>query len=176
MSLWTTADTAAGAPKFAIHGGLGVAANGATLFDNVQIGAFKTGVSLGVMGVQAANTGDGNTHANVAHAGWVAEKLGTGYVESIQVTNGGTGYTPGSGFITFSTAGSAGVGANATFQANAGGSIANVTINNRGNTYNVAVTANAVVAFTTQAVLVVTMGGRVGRREYVTLVASGNIA
>lgn len=176
MSLWTTADTAAGAPKFAAFAGLGVAANGQILFDNVITGTFKTGVSLSVQGVQAANTGGGNTHANVTHAGWVAQTLGTGYVQSVAVTNGGTGYTPGPGFITFSTVGSAGVAANATYQVNAAGSIANVTINNVGNTYNVAVTANANAAYTTQATLVVTMGGRVGRRSYETLVASGNIA
>lgn len=176
MSLWTTRDLANGAPKFSPFGGLGVAANGRILFDNVAVGTFKTGVSLSVQGVQAANTGTGNTHDNVTHAGWVAQTLGTGFIASVTVLTGGNGYTPGSGFITFSTSGSSGVGANATFQANAGGSISNVTMNYVGNTYNVAVTANAAVAYTNAASFLVTMGGRVGRKSFVTLVASGNIA
>lgn len=175
MPLWRARDLANGAPKFAAFGGLGVAANGQILFDNVAVGIFKTGASLSVQGVQAANTGTGNTHDNVTHAGWVAQTLGTGYILRVQVTNGGTGYTPGSGSITFSTAGSSGVGAVATFQANAGGSIANVTLSNSGNTYNVAVTANAAVTYTTPAAFLVTMGGRVGRKSFVTLVATGSI-
>jgi hypothetical protein len=99
----------------------------------------------------------------------------------VAVTNGGTGYTPGSGFITFG-GGGAGSGANAIFQVNAAGSVANVTLNvnsglaqGAGASYNVAPTANAAVTFTTPAVFVVTMGGRVGRREYITLVASGSM-
>jgi hypothetical protein len=182
MPLWTMTDLANGAPKFNVFTS-NFAANGSQAYQNVTISAMHANVSQGVFGV------DTNEKANVTfegpkmtHSGWVSRREGTGYVKSIAVTNGGTGYTPGSGFITF-VGGGAGSGANAIFQVNAAGSIANVTINvasaiqsGGGSNYNVAPTANAVVAFTTPAVLVVTTGGRVGRREYITLVASGSMS
>ena len=118
----------------------------------------------------------------MAHAGWVTRIVGTGYVVSVAVTNGGTGYTPGLGWITFSGGGTSNTSANAFFQVNAAGSVANVTMNvNSGVTiggganYNAAPTANATVTYTTPAVFVVTVGGRIGRRSYETLVASGSM-
>lgn len=183
MPLWTMTDAVAGAPKFiSKDAGRGFGQNVQQQYQNVTISAAKTNTAVGVFGVdtfEKANTSfEGKS---VTHSGWVQRKVGTGYVVSVAVTNGGTGYTPGSGFITF-TGGGAGSGANAIFQANAGGSIANVTLNvssfsaGGGANYNVAPTANAAVAFTTPAVFVVTMGGRVGRREYICLVASGSMS
>ncbi len=182
MPLWNMNDFANGAPKFAAYSGLGVAANAAQLFDNVQVGLFKSGAALSILGVDSREKSNASFEGpKTTHSGWVQRKVGTGYVVSVAVTNGGTGYTPGSGFITF-TGGGAGSGANAIFQVNAAGSVANVTLNvnsglaqGAGASYNVAPTANAAVAFTTPAVFVVTMGGRVGRREYITLVASGSM-
>ena len=176
MPLWTMTDSAAGAPKSNILSS-GRAANGSQLYQNVQVGALVTGMGLGVFGVDTFEKANASFEGpKMTHSGWVSRKTGTGYVSEVAVTNGGTGYTPGPEFLTFSTVGSSGVFANASYQVNAGGSIANVTLNNPGNTYNIAVTANAVVAFTTPATLVVTMGGRVGRKEYITLVASGSMS
>jgi hypothetical protein len=75
MSLWSNVDANTGAPKYAVAGGLGVAQNGDALYGNTTIGAFKTDVALGVVGV-AAN-----------------EKQGTGNVESLLITSAGSGFT-----------------------------------------------------------------------------------
>lgn len=171
MSLWGNSDANTSAPKFAIYSGLGVAANGNVLFGNVQIGAYHANVGLGIDGITPAEKA--NTQGP-QHAGWVSKKTGTGYLKSVEVTNGGTGYTPGPGFLTFN-GGSSGSGANVAYQVNAAGSIANVTLMSSGANYNVAVTANTVVAYTIKAVIPLTWGGRVGRVEYETLVAGGSI-
>lgn len=176
MALWNMTDANTGAPKFAVAGGLGVSANGNVLFDNVTVGAFHTGTSIGVFGVSNTEAQNTTTEgANTTHAGWVLRKEGTGYVQSITVVAGGNGYTPGSGFITF-TGGGSGVGANATYQVNAAGSIANVTMNYVGNTYNIAPSVNAAVAYTNAASFTVVMGGRTGRKFYETIVAAGSMS
>jgi len=176
MSLWGSSDVNTSAPKFAVAGGLGVAANGNLLFANSRVGGFKSGIALGVYGVTASEASNTSLEfANTTHAGWVKRIQGTGYVARIDVLSGGSGYTPGTGFITFAAGGS-GVGANATYTANAAGNISSVVMNYVGNTYNIAPTANINAAFTTQASLSVVMGGRTGRLQYETIVASGNIA
>lgn len=183
MPLWTMTDAVAGAPKFiSKDAGRGFGQNVQQQYQNVTISAAKTNTAVGVFGVDTFEKSNTSFEGkSVTHSGWVQRKVGTGYVQSVAVTNGGTGYTPGPGFITF-TGGGAGSGANAAFVANAGGSIANVTMNvlsvssGGGANYNVAPTANAVVAYTTPAVFAVTMGGRTGRREYICLVASGSMS
>ena len=75
MSLWSNVDANTGAPKYAVAGGLGVAQNGDALYGNTTIGAFKSEVALGVVGV-AAN-----------------EKQGRGNVESLLITTAGSGFT-----------------------------------------------------------------------------------
>lgn len=176
MSLWNTTDANTGAPKYMVGSGMGVGANGNVLFDNVTVGAFKTTAALGVFGVSAAEAQNTvKEGAKTTHAGWVLRTQYTGYVNNIVVVSGGGGYTPGTGFITF-TGGGSGVGANATYTVNAAGNVVNVVMNYVGNTYNIAPSANIVANFTSQAVLTVVMGGRAGRIMYETLVATGNIA
>lgn len=176
MSLWGTTDANTNAPKFAIAGGLGVAANGNVAFGNVQIGGFVSKMGLGVFGVSAAEASNTvREGANTTHAGWNLRKQGTGYVERIEVLSGGAGYTPGSGSITFGGS-TSGQGATATYTANAAGNISSVVVTNVGNTYNVTPTANIAVAYSVQASLRVVMGGRANRIMYETLVATGNIA
>lgn len=176
MSLWNTTDANTSAPKFAIAGGEGAAANGNVAFGGVTVGGLVPKVAIGVFGVSAAEASNTvREGANTTHAGWVKRTQYTGYVGGIEVVSGGAGYTPGSGSITF-TGGGSGVGATATFTANAAGNISSVIVTNSGNTYNTTPTANIVAAYSVQAVLRVVPGGRLGRIQYETLVASGNIA
>lgn len=181
MPLWGMSDFANNAPKYAVDAG--ISANGNVLFGNVQTGAFRSGAAVGVFGVDAREKSNTSFEGpKMTHAGWVKRTVGTGYVVSVAVTDGGTGYTPGLGWITFSGGGTSNTSANALFQVNAAGSIINnVTMNvtatqsGGGANYNAAPTANATVAYTTPAVFVVTVGGRIGRRGYETLVASGSM-
>jgi hypothetical protein len=75
MSLWSNTDANTSAPKYAVAGGLGVAANGDALYGNTTVGDFKAGIELGVFGVSAN------------------EKQGTGNVESLLITTAGSGFT-----------------------------------------------------------------------------------
>ena len=71
MALWTNVDEAAGAPKNAVASGLGVSANGFTLYGNTTPDAFVSGIELGVFGVSPDET------------------VGTGNVSSITVVSTG---------------------------------------------------------------------------------------
>jgi len=178
MSLWNTTDANTSAPKYAVAGGLGVSANGRVLYNNTQVHAFKTGVALGVFGISSGEAQNTTREgANTTHAGWVLRTQHTGGVQRIDVVSGGAGYTPSEvGFIEFGSVGS-GVGANATYYVNDTGNVANVVLNNSGNSFNTrAVTANANTTYDEAAVFSVVMGGRAGRITYETILASGNIA
>lgn len=79
MALWSSTDANTGAPKFAAAGGLGVSANGLTLYANTQTSAFVTGANVGIFGVdtnEMANTA--SIASRPAHAGWVLRTAGTG--------------------------------------------------------------------------------------------------
>ena len=71
MALWSNTDANTSAPKYAVAGGLGVSANGFTLYANTTADAFVTNATIGVFGV-AAN-----------------EKQGNGNVSSVSVVTAG---------------------------------------------------------------------------------------
>ena len=48
MALWSNTDANTSAPVFAVASGLGVSANGFTLYANTQADAFVTGLNVGV--------------------------------------------------------------------------------------------------------------------------------
>lgn len=190
MSLWGSANTQAAAPKFGLAG-TGGSANGQlltgnTAFQNVRISAFVANTALGVFPVSAtqrantANTTPGEG-PKMAHAGWNFRRTGTGPVQSVAITSGGTGYTPGGGYITVTggnglyPGASGNTSANLFFQANASGSVVNVTINIAGS-YATTPSVNVPGSGGTPATVVLTMGGRCNRVSYETLVASGNVS
>ena len=79
MSLWSNTDANTSAPKFAAASGLGISANGLTLYANTTSDAFKTGITVGVFGVDATEIGlANNATQKPAHAGWVLRTEGTG--------------------------------------------------------------------------------------------------
>jgi hypothetical protein len=79
MALWSNTDANTSAPKFAVAAGLGVSANSVTLYANNTSGAFKTGLTIGVFGVDAIETNLANNRSTrPAHAGWVLRTVGTG--------------------------------------------------------------------------------------------------
>jgi hypothetical protein len=81
MALWSNTDANTGAPKFAVASGLGVSANGRTLYANTQTSAFVTNANVGLFGVdtnEIANTSVASKASKPAHAGWILRKAGTG--------------------------------------------------------------------------------------------------
>jgi hypothetical protein len=175
MSLWTKTDEAAGAPKFTgITTGEGGSANGSTVFGNTQIGAFQTGLkaTVGIFGVDTTEqtvSATSNTHPQ--HAGWVLVKKGTGPIATISANS--NSYSPdGNVFLTFTGGGTGTTAANARIVTNGAGAITGITLNSGGNYERapvVGTVANSNVAIT------ITMGGRAGRVQTETLVATGSI-
>jgi hypothetical protein len=79
MALWSNTDANTSAPKFAVASGLGVSASSDALYANTTVDAFKTGLTLGVFGVDANEISLANNAAQKpAHAGWVLRTVGTG--------------------------------------------------------------------------------------------------
>jgi hypothetical protein len=188
MSLWGSANTQTSAPKYGLTG-LGGSANGGVLLtgntahQNVRISAFVANIAMGVFGVSAAQRANtGNTTRGEAsstqHAGWNLRKAGTGPIVTAVITTAGSGYTPGGGFVTITGGGglAGGLGntaANLFFQANATGSLVNVSINVSGS-YASTPTLNVPGSSGVAAVVTITMGGRANRVTYETLVATGS--
>ena len=78
MALWSNTDANTSAPKNAVAAGLGVSANGYTLFDNTTTDAYVPGIALGVFGVSNDEQQVVNQSIHGAHAGWNLVKQGTG--------------------------------------------------------------------------------------------------
>lgn len=182
MSLWGNKDFASGNNK-------PVYANTTYLISNSTINGSKANTSKyygavwGVSATEAANTlVDGK---KVAHAGWVSQKIGTGPVAAITITNGGQGYNA-AGFLTISGGGDGTVNvsyaiANSqntlqSFSSNpTWNTISSITIVNPGAGFNVAPTVIAGGANIAAASFAVTLGGRAGRVNYETLVSMGSM-
>lgn len=182
--LWGNKDYATGNNK-------PVYANTTYLISNSTINGSKAntakyyGAVWGVSATEQANTlarADGH-HSQ--HAGWVSQKIGTGPVASINITNGGQGYNA-NGFLTISGGGDATINVRYTianslntlqsFSSNARlNSIASITIVNPGAGFNVAPTVIAGGANIVAATFAVTLGGKAGRVQYETLVAMGSM-
>ena len=79
MALWSSTDANTSAPKYAVAGGIGLSQNGQTLYANNTSGAFVTGLTVGVFGVDTTEIGLANNKTNhVTHSGWVLRKVGSG--------------------------------------------------------------------------------------------------
>jgi len=76
MALWSNTDANTSAPKYAVAGGDGVAADGDTLFNNTTQDAYVTGKAIGVFGVDPVEQEESND--NGGHAGWVLRTEGSG--------------------------------------------------------------------------------------------------
>jgi hypothetical protein len=194
MALWGATDNSANAPKWTVLSGLGSSANGFTAYQNVQTSAFESGAQLGIEGVntvEIANTqlSNGAGFGKAAHVGWNLRKQGTGYVSSVSISSGGQGYNANAYIIFTGGGGISGSNANAsytianslnssqTFSSNARqNTIVTVTLNSPGSNYTSAPTATAQGGNISAAIFTVTMGGRVGRVQFETLVALNNVA
>jgi hypothetical protein len=194
MALWGATDNSANAPKWTVLSGLGSSANGFTAYQNTTTSAFVNNLQLGIEGVntvEIANNqlSNGANIGHAAHTGWNLRKQGTGYVSSVSISSGGQGYNANAYIIFTGGGGISGSNANAsytianslnssqTFSSNAlQNTIVTVTLNSPGSNYTSAPTATAQGGNISAATFTVTMGGRVGRVQFETLVALNNVA
>ena len=155
--------------------------NQTALFGNTTVGAIANNIAVGQFGVSAAEKANtGGESKKVTHAGWNLRTAGTGSIESITITAGGTGYS-NNDTIRVAVSGTGTTNATGTVSTNSTGGITSVTITNRGKGFT-AKNPTVVVANTTggtangtSATLVAVAGGRAGRVQYETLVAMGSI-
>ena len=81
MALWSNTDANTSVPKFApsLVNLTNTQNNSNLMYANTTAGAFITGATIGVFGVDTTEQGVSATTANHAqHAGWVLRKAGTG--------------------------------------------------------------------------------------------------
>lgn len=128
MPQWGNKDQANNAPKWKnIATGSSVPNRGNTVYANVTSGAFITGESIGVFGVDLAEAA--TVQPKQISPGWVLTRQGTGGIVKI-TTNSGTGFV-NTDIITISSP-QAGGNAKVTFVTNATGVIQSSTIVNPG--------------------------------------------
>lgn len=185
MPLWGKLDTASGNQK-------PVFANTSNAYSNSTINgtAANTNTYYGNMyGVSAGE--QANATQKGAHAGWVSQKIGTGPVSAISVT-GGQGINA-NGFIILTDGSYLGQGVNAnisfrmantqntlqSFSTNpTWNGVGSVTIVNGGSGWSNSAAITGVVsnaANIAQPTISITLGGRAGRIQYETIVATGTI-
>jgi hypothetical protein len=176
MSLWTNSDSANAAPIFPGVAGVNNA-NGSQMFGNTQIAAFNTGLreTTGIFGVDTTEqTVSATSNTRPQHAGWVLVTRGTGPIISVTAN---TGAVTTNGALTLTGGGTGATQANVYISVNTQGYVVNsaIQINELsgfiGGNY-LTVPAHGTAG---NAVFTFTLGGRAGRSQTETLVATGTI-
>lgn len=172
MSLWGNVDYPSGNQK-------PVFANTSNTTSNSTINGTTAnvvyGIVYGVSATEAATTEGKKT----AHAGWVGQKVGTGPITSVSITNGGTVNASGFIIVTDGAINAQGAGANIAYTVNTTtNTINSVTLVSGGAGYTnvAALTYTVTGANLAQPTLAFTLGGRAGRIQYETIVAMGSIS
>lgn len=156
-------------------------ANRTILFGNTTVGIFQNnGVNMniavgqfGISATEAANTVSGGTKA--AHAGWNLRTAFTGPLTGVTVATAGRLYANSD---TYSIAAGAG-GTNQTgnLVTNSTGNVVSFSVTTAGANFQSATpTVTITTAAGTGASITATAGGRAGRVQLETLVASGSIS
>ena len=148
------------------------------MFGNVTPGVFISGMTVGVFGADATETGVSN---KLAHAGWQLRKAGTGSITNVSYTGTANGYN-NTDVITVASP-QAGGNTTATVSTNATGGALVLTISVPGGGFTaVNATPNVAIANSTGgasggsgATFTAVAGGRAGRVSYETLVAMGSL-
>jgi hypothetical protein len=176
MSVWSNSDSANAAPIFPGVAGVDNA-NGSQMFGNTQIAAFNTGLreTTGIFGVDTTEqTVSATSNTRPQHAGWVLVTRGTGPIISVTAN---TGAVTTNGALTLTGGGTGATQANVYISVNTQGYVVNsaIQINELsgfiGGNY-LTVPAHGTAG---NAVFTFTLGGRAGRSQTETLVATGTI-
>ena len=176
MSVWSNSDSANAAPIFPGVAGVDNA-NGSQMFGSTQIAAFNTGLreTTGIFGVDTTEqtvSMSSNTHPQ--HAGWVLVTRGTGPIISVTAN---TSSVATNTTLTLTGGGTGAVHANVYVSVNAQGYVVNSALQIHevdgfvGGNY-LTVPAHATAG---NARFTFTLGGRAGRSQTETLVATGTI-
>lgn len=186
MPLWGNLDGITGNQK-------PVFANTSNVNSNSTINGSSANIVYGfVYGVSATEMNNTVNPNKPQHGGWVSQKIGKGPISAIAVSTTGAGINAGGFLILTDTSyGGGGSGANISFtiantqntlqsySSNAyWNGVATVTVVNGGSGFsNVSAITTKVTnsANITQPVFSITLGGRAGRIQYETLVATGTI-
>jgi hypothetical protein len=176
MSVWSNSDSANAAPIFPGVAGVNNA-TGSQMFGNTQIAAFNTGLreTTGIFGVDVTEqTVSATSNTRPQHAGWVLVTRGTGPIISVTAN---TGAVTTNGALTLTGGGTGATQANVYISVNTQGYVVNsaIQINELsgfiGGNY-LTVPAHGTAG---NAVFTFTLGGRAGRSQTETLVATGTI-
>lgn len=173
MALWGNLDASNNAPNFSGITGYKTSTSVANsqidaVFGNTDIGATRTGVAMGMFGVDVTEkevAGDGK---NATHAGWILRTAGTGPITTITCNTGAVGVNS---YLDIVGGGIGNTAANAQISVNATGHIVSVTLNS-GGAYT---TTPTVTPNTGNGSFTVTMGGRANRVTQETIVAMGSM-
>jgi hypothetical protein len=183
MAQWGMIDRANNSPIFATSqvNLSPTAINANTLFGNTTVGAFlNNGIPMkqavgtfGISAVEAGNTVSGGTKA--AHAGWNIRTAFTGPLTGVTIAAAGRQY---SNADTYSiAAGTGGTNQTGNVVTNASGNIVSLSVTTSGVNFQSA-TPTVTITVTgsgTGGSITATAGGRAGRVQLETIVASGSI-
>lgn len=186
MPLWGKLDAASGNQK-------PLFANTSNAWSNSTIHGSKANTSKyygNMFGVSAGE--QANAVKKGAHSGWVSQKIGTGPISAVNANNTGSGINA-NGFIVLTDTSYLKQGANANlsfvtvntqnsqqiYSTNpAWNGVGTITVVRGGDGWSNNASISGVVsnaANTSQPTLTFTLGGRAGRIQYETIVATGSI-
>lgn len=182
MSQWGMIDRANNSPLFATtQVNLTTdRANANTLFGNTTFGVYlNNGVAMndavgtfGISAVEAGNTVSGGTKA--AHAGWNLRTAFVGPLTGVTVATAGRLYTNNDTYSI--SAGAGGTNQTGNVVTNATGNVISYSVTTAGLNFQSATPTVTITTSTgTAASITATAGGRAGRVQLETLVASGSI-
>lgn len=184
--LWGNIDYASGNQK-------PVFANTSNTTSNSTINGTSANLVYGIVyGVSATEQERVNAVSHPVHAGWVGQKIGTGPIATITITNGGTGINS-AGYLTITdnSYSNTGMNANISFTiANSQNTMESYSSNANWNTISSLTIVNPGFGFSNVNALSIqytgsnitpptfsyTLGGRAGRVQYETIVAMGSIS
>lgn len=175
MSLWGNRDLASGNQK-PVFANTSPTTSSSTINGSKANTAKYYGNVWGVSATEAAANGSGDG-GKMTHAGWVSQKIGTGFVKEIRIATAGVGYNVAADLI-FTGGGGSGATGTYTVTSNANAQlnvVTTVTLTNGGSGYTSAPTITANGSNIAAATFEVDMGGRTGRRNYEVLVAMGSV-
>lgn len=156
MPLWGKINQQNNAPKFQVVESQKFVRGNNTAFNNTSVGVFHPNQIMAVYGANSADV-HASSRKDISHTGWHLVRRGTGGVQSITITAGGTGFAN----LAALTVTSPQAGGNATFlaQTNATGGLTGFTLVSPGAGF---INATATITAPANGIINVAIGGGSG--------------